>query len=119
MVMTTLTSSGVWSRREFASSRPERNECAADSVVGVEAGDSFLVARVAAGDEEALCEIWNRHAPMVFGQAKRLTTSSPTAEEVTQEVFVALWTHPERFDPSRGSLRTFLSLDTRGKSIDA
>jgi RNA polymerase sigma-70 factor (ECF subfamily) len=117
--MTTLESNRVWSRRRVSLSRPAQTGCMADSVAEMEAGDSLLIARVVAWDEEALSEIWSRHVSMVFGHAKRFTGSSATAEEVTQEVFVALWSHPDRFDPSRGSLRTFLALDTRGKSIDA
>jgi RNA polymerase sigma-70 factor, ECF subfamily len=100
-------------------SRPARPARGTDNVQPVEAGDSLLMARVAAGDDDALAEIWSRHASMVFGHAKRLTASPAIAEEITQEVFVSLWTHPDRFDPQRGTLRTFLALDTRGKSIDA
>jgi len=37
---------------------------------------------------------------------------------VTQDVFVELWNRPERFDPDRGSLRTFLMTVTHGRSVD-
>jgi len=118
--MTTLTADGgVRSGRPTTAVRPRRALGAADSVCAMEAGDSLLMERVTAGDEDALAEIWTRHASMVFGHARRLTASPAIAEEVTQEVFVSLWSNPRRFDSSRGSLRTFLALDARGKSIDA
>jgi RNA polymerase sigma-70 factor (ECF subfamily) len=41
------------------------------------------------------------------------------AEEVTQEVFVLLWRHPERFDPAKGGIRGFLVAMARLRAIDA
>ncbi len=35
-----------------------------------------------------------------------------------QEVFLRLWNEPERFDPARGSLRSFLLTNTHGRSVD-
>jgi len=40
------------------------------------------------------------------------------AEEVLQEVFLRLWNQPERFDPERGSLRSYLLAQTHGRSVD-
>jgi RNA polymerase sigma-70 factor (ECF subfamily) len=73
---------------------------------------------VARWQEEALAEIYRRHAAAVFGLAKRLIFDGVLAEEVTQEVFVRLWREPERYDPTRGSLRTFLLSVTHGRAID-
>ena len=42
----------------------------------------------------------------------------PAAEEITQEVFLDLWQHPEKFDAQRGTLRSFLLARTHGKSVD-
>lgn len=91
----------------------------ADIVRAVDPGDAVLVARLAAGDEEALAEVWQRHGPLVFGLARRLTGDSSTAEDVTQEVFVTLWQQPERFDAQRGSLRAYLGVQAQRRAIDA
>jgi RNA polymerase sigma-70 factor (ECF subfamily) len=40
------------------------------------------------------------------------------AEDVVQDVFVRLWRRPSRFDPAKGSLRSFLIMQTRGRAID-
>ncbi len=82
------------------------------------ASDASLAMAVARWQEEALAEIYRRHAGAVFGLAKRLMFDAVLAEEVTQEVFVRLWREPERFDPTRGSQRTFLLSVTHGRAID-
>ena len=40
------------------------------------------------------------------------------AEEVVQDVFIRLWRNPERFDPARGPLRSFLLAQAHGKAVD-
>ena len=40
------------------------------------------------------------------------------AEDVMQDVFVRLWEHPDRFDPGRGRLRTYLLAMTHSRAVD-
>lgn len=84
----------------------------------MDTGDGLLVARLAAGDDEAIAEVFDRHAAFVFGLARRVTNDRSTAEDVVQEVFTALWCHPERFDPARGSLRAFLGVQAHRRAVD-
>ena len=81
--------------------------------------DDVLVARLAAGDDDALGELFDRYAPFVLGVARRIVGSTALAEDVAQEVFAGLWTKPNRFDPARGSLRAYLGVQTYGRAIDA
>lgn len=74
----------------------------------------LVVARDRAGLEEA----YRVHSPTVFALARRITRNRALAEDVTQEVFLRLWRNPNRFDPGRGSLRTWLLSQTHGRSID-
>jgi len=53
-----------------------------------------------------------------MGLALRLLRARNLAEEVTQEVFLRLWNQPEKFDPERGSLRSFLLAQCHGRSVD-
>jgi len=86
---------------------------------GRELGDRELVARVASGDTAALAEVYRRYSSLVFGLARRVTGDDALAEDVTQEVFVYLWRQPERFDASRGTLRSWLGVLAHRRSVDA
>jgi RNA polymerase sigma-70 factor (ECF subfamily) len=73
---------------------------------------------VGRGDEAALAAVYAAHAPSVFALARRILKSGERAEDVVQEIFVKLWDNPEQFDPDRGSLRAFLLLQARTRSLD-
>jgi RNA polymerase sigma-70 factor (ECF subfamily) len=51
---------------------------------------------------------FDQHKDAVFRFAWRMSSSAAAAEDITQDVFLALLGRPERFDPARGSLRAFL-----------
>lgn len=76
-----------------------------------------LIARIAAGDDLALATIYDQYSALVHGIAARLV-GRDAAVDICQEVFVGLWDRPERFDPERASLRTFLVMVTRRRCID-
>jgi RNA polymerase sigma-70 factor (ECF subfamily) len=82
------------------------------------AGDANLVVAVGRWHQQALAEIYRRHGGAVHSLARRILRSDPPAEEITQEVFLDLWKHPEKFDAQRGTLRSFLLARTHGKSVD-
>jgi RNA polymerase sigma-70 factor (ECF subfamily) len=71
-----------------------------------------------AGDEGALGEVYDQYASFVFGLAKRVIGEPRAAEDVSQEVFLHLWEHPEAFDPARGTLRTWLGTLTHRRAVD-
>ena len=59
----------------------------------------------------------NALGAVVYGGAVRLVGATYAAD-ICQEVFVALWDHPERFDPARGNLRGLLVTIGRRRCID-
>lgn len=83
-----------------------------------DASDAALVVAVGRWREDALAEAYRRHGGAVYALARRVARDDGIAEEVTQEVFVRLWTAPDRFDPERGSLRSWLLAQTHGRAID-
>lgn len=84
-----------------------------------ERSDPKLVTSIARYSEAALAEVYRRHGGAVYGLARRVLNSTTEAEDVTQEVFLRLWNDPDRFDPSRGTLRSFLLAQAHGRAVDA
>lgn len=68
--------------------------------------------------EEEWAEVYEAHASAVLGFARNWLGNAAMAEEVTQDVFVRLWTRSETFDPTRGSLRSYLLTQTRWRCVD-
>ena len=83
-----------------------------------EVSDAQLVTLVARYSEVALAEIYRRHGGAVFGLASRVLSNTSEAEDVVQEVFLRLWNSPERFDPSRGNLRSYLLTQSHARAVD-
>ncbi len=67
---------------------------------------------------EAFRRVYDGHSRAVYAVACR-ACGPDLATDVTQDVFLRLWRHPERYDPARGSMRTFLLTVTNGVAIDA
>ncbi|MDM4719844.1 sigma-70 family RNA polymerase sigma factor [Micromonospora sp. WMMA1363] len=76
------------------------------------------MARLRAGDESAFASIYESHGDAVFATALWMTEDRQLAADVTQEVFIALWERPDRYEPERGALRLFLIVVTRRRAID-
>ncbi len=83
-----------------------------------ELSDAALVVTIGRWHDDALAEVYRRHGGAVFALARRVLGDPARAEEVVQEVFVRLWNQPERFDPERGTLRSFLLAQTHGRAVD-
>jgi RNA polymerase sigma-70 factor (ECF subfamily) len=83
-----------------------------------DASDALLALAIARYDQAALAETYRRHAGAVFGLARRLVVEPAVAEEIVQEVFLRLWNDPTRYDPERGTMRSYLLTQTHGRSID-
>jgi RNA polymerase sigma-70 factor, ECF subfamily len=60
---------------------------------------------------------YREHSGRVHKLAQRLC-GPRLAADVTQEVFLSLWRHPQRFDPARGSMRSLLLTATHHKAVD-
>lgn len=80
--------------------------------------EAALVREVAAGSQDALAALYDRHVDAVFAAAIRLTSDRQVAEEVVQETFLALWNRAELFNPGIGSLAAWLHTIARNRTVD-
>jgi RNA polymerase sigma-70 factor (ECF subfamily) len=81
--------------------------------------DEELIKRMSAGDVAAFETLFERHAAVAFSLAQRICMRRAMAEDVTQEVFLWLWRDGARYDPNRGSVRSWLLTTVHNRSIDA
>ena len=80
--------------------------------------DAALVRALAAGSEDALAALYDRHVNGIHAVALRLTNDRQLAEEVVQETFLALWNRAELYDPAVASLATWLRTIARNRTVD-
>lgn len=83
-----------------------------------EQSDAALVVAVGRYRQDALAEAYRRHSGSVLALARRLLGREDLAEDVLQEIFLHLWNNPDRFDPERGTLRSYLLTRTHSRAVD-
>ena len=81
--------------------------------------DASLGRLIASQDPAALEELYDRHGAACYGLARRVVTDEQLAQDVVQEVFLAIWRGAATYDGSRGTLSTWLYALTHHKSVDA
>jgi len=79
--------------------------------------DRQLFQDLKAGQTSALNALYQRYAPIVYGLALQILKESQEAEDVTQDIFISLW-KSDAYDPTRGSLGSYLTTLSRSRSID-
>ena len=80
--------------------------------------ESSLLARASHGEDAAVRECMARFGPIVWGLARRMSPTRADAEDAVQEIFLDLWEHGARHDPSRGSEEVFVAVVARRRLID-
>jgi RNA polymerase sigma factor (sigma-70 family) len=95
---------------------PSRSDPEARAAADAE--DRRLMGRVRDGDQSALGELYERHGAGAYGLARRVLGDATLAQDVVQEVFLAVWRDPERYDGDRGAFGTWLLTVTHHRAVD-
>jgi RNA polymerase sigma-70 factor (ECF subfamily) len=82
------------------------------------ASDRELIARIRAGDEVAVADVYDRHAGPLLALAYRLLGDRAEAEDVVLDALARVWREADRFDPARGSLGAWLTVMVRSRALD-
>jgi RNA polymerase sigma-70 factor, ECF subfamily len=100
----------------------ERRELNMENVMSEQAidvrTDEALMAAVARRDEDAFRHLYDRYSPMLFAVCLRILRRSHDSQAVLSDVFWEVWRQAERFNPNRGSARTYLVMLVRSRAID-
>jgi RNA polymerase sigma-70 factor, ECF subfamily len=79
-----------------------------------------LAAQLAAGCTPTLLEdLYDAHGQWCYRLAHGVLGEPHLAYDVVQEVFLAVWAGNAVFDPTRGSVRSWLARVTHNKAVDA
>ena len=80
--------------------------------------DHALVQRMAAGDERALGELYDRHGRAAYALARAIVGERADADEVVVDVFGQAWRAAAQFEPARGSVGSWLATIARTRALD-
>ena len=94
-------------------SAPGRLASAADDA------DRAVLEQIAGGQHEAIGILYETYKTMTFALALRITGDAALAEDVVQDAFVGAWRNAARYEPGRGSVKTWLLSIVHHRAIDA
>jgi len=80
--------------------------------------DLSAMQRILAGDDSGLEELYDRHAPLVFGVALKIVRDQTEAEDVVHDAFVTIVERADQFRPDRGSVVAWLVTTVRNLALD-
>jgi RNA polymerase sigma-70 factor, ECF subfamily len=87
-------------------------------VPSVPSDEPELMARVAQGDAAAFEWLYDSYSADAFGVSLRILRDRALAEDATQETFIAAWRNAASYRPEVASLRTWVVMIARRRSID-
>jgi RNA polymerase sigma factor (sigma-70 family) len=89
------------------------------TATAVDDADRGVLERVAAGELDALEELYDRYKTMAYSIAYRITNDATLAEDVVQDAFMGAWRNAARYVEGRGSVKTWLLSIVHHRAIDS
>jgi RNA polymerase sigma-70 factor (ECF subfamily) len=89
------------------------------SALSTDDADREVLERVAAGDLNALENLYDKYRTMAYSIALRITGDPGSAEDVVQDAFLGAWRNAGRYAESRASVKTWLLAIVHHRAVDA
>jgi RNA polymerase sigma-70 factor (ECF subfamily) len=80
--------------------------------------DVELIEEAARGEADALSALYDRFSNLLLTMAIRMLGDRAMAEDLVHDVFMEVWRNADRYDPSRGSVRTWVLVRLRSRALD-
>ncbi len=85
---------------------------------GASQEDHKLIARMSAGDDGALAQFYDRWSQSVYALVSHLVRDLDDADDVVEDTFWQAWRQASRYEPSRGTVSTWLLTIARSRALD-
>lgn len=96
--------------RHMVSAMPDVDPAALDDVE--------LLREAARGELSAISVVYDRFAGLLLSMAEKILTDRAMAEDLVHDVFLEVWRHAASYDPTRGSVRTWMLVRLRSRALD-
>ena len=104
---------------EASKTPPEQPAPGPDNTHGhASADDVALVRAIAAGEQAALADLYDRYASLLLALCERVLGRRSEAEDLVHDLFIEVWHQARTYDPARGAVRSWLVLRARSRALD-
>lgn len=83
--------------------------------------DERIISAIRHRDEAAIGEVIARYAKLLWPVARAVLEPAGSVQDIEEcvaDTFIYLWEHPEKYDPARGSLKTWLAIVARTQAVN-
>ena len=84
--------------------------------------DKKIILAIAARDERMLAFVVQKYSKLLWKIAASILNNAASAQDVEEcvaDVFIYLWQYPEKYDPDKAKLSSWLSVIARSKAVDS
>jgi RNA polymerase sigma-70 factor, ECF subfamily len=87
-------------------------------MLGMSEASTDLIRRMAAGDQQAFSQFYERHAALAHRLITRILRDPDDAADVLQEVFWSAWKAADSYDADRGTPEAWIITRARSRALD-
>ena len=84
--------------------------------------DKKIISAIAARDERMLAFVVQKYSKILWKIAASILINAASVQDVEEcvaDVFIYLWQYPEKYDPDKAKLSSWLSIVARSKAVDS